>query len=253
MRLTHLGITNLQAWLDITGFRNGLVMIAGPAGSGKSTTLRASVQAMRGFDRSVYKIVDADAYLIPRAGAPQLNNADEVDFSSGIKAFMRGDPDVIVFTEIHDSTTAKQAIQAAERGHLVIITINAPSMLEALRRLCEFGLELEDIKMLLRGVLLQYLIRTICTNCSGAGCKACCHEGYGGWTVVSATVQVRTPAVLEKIMARNCDQAALSRDLEVKIRTGVTDAREAYRCFSSELEVLAAGSSALRKVLRQCN
>src|SRR3546814_19978373 len=104
---------------------------------------------------------------------------------------MRSDPDVIILGEIRDTVTAPKAIQAAETGHLVIATIHAESVPMALQRLRGLEVKTEDFEMLLRGVLVQFLVRSLCVECGGEGCEDCYGEGYAGRTVVSRSEERR--------------------------------------------------------------
>lgn len=254
MRLSQLGISLVEDWKRICEFRNGLVLIVGATGSGKTTTLNATVREMERFEKCVYTAEDPVEYRIPYVTHVQMNEAVGLDFATSIKAFMRGDPDVIILGEIRDTVTAAKAIQAAETGHLVIATIHAESVPMALQRLRGLDVKTEDFEMLLRGVLVQFLLRTLCPECGGEGCDDCYGEGYSGRTVVSEIARVRSPSDVRKMMS--IDPAdkywrPLWQDLEAKIVTGVTDGREIYRTFSSELEEMAEHSEVLARVLAE--
>lgn len=254
MPLSVLGITLVEDWKRICGYRNGLVLIVGATGSGKTTTLNATIREMDRFGKSIYTAEDPVEYRIPYVTHVQMNEAVNLNFARALKAFMRSDPDVIVMGEIRDTETAAKAIQAAETGHLVIATIHAETVPMALARLKGLGVNKEDFEMLLRGVLVQFLVRTLCGECRGAGCENCYGEGYAGRTVVSEIARVSTPADVSKMMSADpADKywRPLWEDLESKIVNKVTDGREIYRTFSSELEEMAKHSDVLAKVLSE--
>jgi general secretion pathway protein E len=254
MRLLQLGITEVEEWKTICEHRNGLVLIVGATGSGKTTTLNASIREMDRLGKSIYTIEDPVEYRIPHVTHVQTNEAVGLDFARGTKAFMRSDPDVIILGEIRDPVTAAKAIQAAETGHLVIATIHAESVPMALQRLRGLDVKTEDFEMLLRGVLVQFLVRSLCGECSGAGCDDCSGQGYANRTVISEIARVRNPQDVKRMMSTNPKDKywrPLWKDLEAKILSGVTDGREVYRTFSSELEEMAQHSAVLKKVLAE--
>ena len=153
MHLTQLGITNIDTWRHITGFRNGLVLIAGPGGSGKTTILNATISELQGFEKGIYTFPDPMDWRPSYVSGVQMDSQGPLDFAAGIKAFMLADPDVIILDEIHDAAAANKVIQAAETGHLVIATINAESLHLALHRLLALGVKLKDLEAFLRGIL----------------------------------------------------------------------------------------------------
>ncbi|QAY80148.1 GspE/PulE family protein [Sphingosinicella sp. BN140058] len=251
MPLTALGITRVDEWRMINEHRNGLVLIVGATGSGKTTTLNATVREMPRMEKAVYTIEDPVEYRIPGVTHVQLNDQVGLDYPRAIRAFMRGDPDVIIVGEIRDPMTAAKAIQAAETGHLVLATIHAEGVAMAMQRLKGLGVPIEDCEMLLRGVLVQYLVRTICPTCDGARCVECFGEGYAGRTVISEIARVRRPSDVALMMSS--DEAdwywePLWKDIELKLLNKVTDGAEIYRTFSTGMEPWAEKSEVLRAV-----
>lgn len=254
MPLTSLGITEVDTWRRIVEYRNGIVLIVGATGSGKTTTLNATIREMKRLEKCIYTAEDPVEYRIPYVTHVQMNEAVGLDFARSIKAFMRGDPDVIVLGEIRDNVTASKAIQAAETGHLVIATIHAESVPMAIQRLRGLNVKVEDFEMLLRGILVQFLMRTLCPHCRGEKCEHCFHEGYAGRTVVSEIARVRNPIDVKRML--NSEKVPedkywrpLWMDIESKLLSGVTDGREVYRAFASELEAMAPHSDLLKQVL----
>lgn len=254
MALSQLGITLVDDWRRINEHRNGLVLIVGETGSGKTTTLNATIREMERLEQAVYTIEDPVEYRIPHVTHVQVNNNVGLNFASAIRAFVRGDPDIIMVGEIRDPETAAKAIQAAETGHLVIATIHAESVPMAIQRLRNLNVKVEDFESLLRGVMIQFLVRTLCSECKGEGCENCFNEGYSGRTVISEVVRVRAPSDVAKMMSTKEEDKfwrPLWQDIESKLLAGVTDGREIYRNFSAELEEMAKHSPVLAKVLRE--
>jgi general secretion pathway protein E len=254
MHLTQLGITEVGDWKRICEYRNGIVLIVGATGSGKTTTLNATIREMQRFEKCIYTAEDPVEYRIPYVTHVQMNEAVGLDFARSIKAFMRGDPDVIILGEIRDTITAQKAIQAAETGHLVIATIHAESVPMAIQRLKNLDVKVEDFEMLLRGVLVQYLMRTLCVICKGEGCDECFGEGYAGRTVVSEIARVMKPIDVQRMIHSEKNPAdkywrPLWMDIEHKVTSGVTNGREVYRTFASELEEMSAHSPILEAIL----
>lgn len=266
MRLSALGITLVEDWRRIVEYRNGIVLIVGATGSGKTTTLNATIREMKRFEKCIYTAEDPVEYRIPYVTHVQMNEQVGLDFARSIKAFMRGDPDIIVLGEIRDTVTASKAIQAAETGHLVIATIHAESPAMAIQRLKGLNVKVEDFEMLLRGILVQFLMRTLCAVCDGAKvvvdpttgnkvqCDNCFGEGYAGRTVTSEIVRVMKPIDVQRIInsEKNPDDKywrPLWKDIESKVTSGVTDGTEVYRTFASELEEMAQHSPVLREIL----
>ena len=256
MRLTQLGITDVDVWRSIVQYRNGIVLIVGATGSGKTTTLNATVREMKRFEKCIYTAEDPVEYRIPYVTHVQMNDQVGLDFARSIKAFMRGDPDVIILGEIRDDVTAAKAIQAAETGHLVIATIHAESVPMAIQRLRGLNVKVEDFEMLLRGVLVQFLMRTLCNTCHGEGCEECFGEGYAGRTVVSEIARVMKPIDVRRMIESEKNPSdkywrPLWKDIESKVTSGLTDGREVYRTFASELEEMSEHSPVLAKILAE--
>lgn len=252
--LSSLGIHEVDLWRHIVNHRHGLVLIVGATGSGKTTTLNATIREMDRIALSVYTAEDPVEYRIENVTQVQINPAAGLDYPQALKAFMRSDPDVIVLGEIRDRLTAENVVQAAQTGHLVIGTIHAETVPMALDRLIGLGVSRENLEMLLRGVLVQSLIRTLCPVCNGAKCPECFEIGYAGRTVVSEIAVTSGPRDVARIMSGDPEQhywRPLWKDLESKLQAGVTDGNEIYRCFASELEEMKNHSEILAGVLAE--
>lgn len=148
MEGARLGLAHCESWRDVISVRTGLVLIVGPSIAGATRTVQALVCEFRGLGKSIYNITDS---LGRALSASYERKTDQVP--PGVKAYMRGDPDVIVVPVLHDKLSAANAIEAAERGHLVLATINAERVRTALQQLIRLGVTGEGLKVLLRGII----------------------------------------------------------------------------------------------------
>ncbi len=158
----------------------GLVLVTGPTGSGKTTTLAALIRECRTGERKIISIEDPVEYRICGVTQIQTNEGLELGFSALLKRILRQDPDIIMIGEIRDGETAELAIRAALTGHLVFSTLHTRSAKESVARLVEFGIPKETLSMVLHAVIGQRLLRKTCLQCSGEGCIACSATGYAG-------------------------------------------------------------------------
>ena len=187
---------------------NGMILVTGPTGSGKTTTLYASLKMINSPDKNIITIEDPVEYRLPLIRQTQVNPKAGITFATGLRSILRQDPDVIMVGEIRDLETAEIAIQAALTGHLVLSTLHTGDAPEAVTRLLDIGVEPYMISSSIIGVLAQRLIRTICPLCKtpdtvdpgtlgdmpgllgkskdsptlyrGKGCKNCKQSGYWG-------------------------------------------------------------------------
>jgi type II secretory ATPase GspE/PulE/Tfp pilus assembly ATPase PilB-like protein len=246
--LEKLGVSEVTKWRK--GFRNqfGLCLICGPTGSGKTTTLNASVKEMDRFAKAIYTIEDPVEYRIPYVAQVAVNNQVGLDFASAIRAFMRADPDTIIVGEVRDKETAANALKAADTGHLVIATLHTGSIVGAVTRLKELGIAPRDLKYLLRSVMVQTLVRTTCKTCGGSGetsqgvaCHNCGGSGYKGRTVVSECEYFETPEDVQRVIPED-DKiihetwTTKEQDAVNKMYAGLTDMRELDRVFGPSIE-----------------
>lgn len=183
--LSKLGITYVDKWRKGVSARNGIALICGPTGSGKTTTLRASIMEMDRYSKAIYTIEDPIEYTIPHVEQIEVNPAIGLTFDRVLKSILRLDPDVIMVGEIRDEETARLAIKAAETGHMVIGTLHANSIISVKDRLRDIGVNPNELQHILRTVLVQELIRTYCSDCHGEGCSKCGGTGYKGRTIIS--------------------------------------------------------------------
>ncbi len=236
--LNGLGISRVSEWRKGVSRPDGLCLICGPTGSGKTTTLNASIKEMDRFGNSIFTLEDPVEYRIPYLGQVNTNPALGLDFARGIRAFMRSDPDVIVVGEIRDPETARNAIKAAETGHLVLGTLHTGTIHGALQRLRDLDVPANELVYLLRSVLVQRLIRTLCTNCRGQGCAACSNTGYAARTIVSECAYFPGEDDVKRLLEGNRWWPSMLEDAVGKYREGATTSREIIRVFGEEARLL---------------
>ena len=161
---------------------HGLVLVTGPTGSGKTTTLYAALQTLDATRNNIMTVEDPIEYELSGVGQTQVNPKIDLDFAKALRAILRQDPDVIMIGEIRDFETAQIAIQASLTGHLVLATLHTNDASSAVTRLIDMGVEPFLLSSSLLGVLAQRLVRKVCTHCHGSGCDACGQSGYSGRT-----------------------------------------------------------------------
>ena len=176
--MTRPQLTMVQSLLNQT---QGLILVTGPTGSGKSMTLARCLLDLAREDRHVATVEDPIEFELPGVHQVQLNRARALDFPTSLRALLRQDPDVIMIGEIRDQETAQIAIQAAETGHLVLATVHTKRAQDAETRLAHFGISPTHLNTVLKQVIAQRLIRTLCQICHGDGCGEC-RGGYRGRT-----------------------------------------------------------------------
>jgi general secretion pathway protein E len=193
--LEGLGMSGevLTAFERLVHQPHGIVLVTGPTGSGKTTTLYASLGRIDTNGTNVLTVEDPIEYELPGIGQTQVNPRIELTFAKALRAILRQDPDVIMIGEIRDLETAQIAIQASLTGHLVLATLHTNDAPSAVTRLIDMGIEPFLLSSSLLGVLAQRLVRKLCPNCRKAdtrgrwhpvGCSECGQTGYKGRTGV---------------------------------------------------------------------
>lgn len=155
-------------WQEMTSSPNGIVLVTGPTGSGKTTTLYSSLKQLATDEVNVCTIEDPIEMVEPSFNQMQVQHNIEVSFASGIRSLLRQDPDIIMIGEIRDLETAEMAIQAALTGHLVISTLHTNDAPTAITRLLDLGVPAHMIKATVLGIMAQRLVRTLCPHCKVA-------------------------------------------------------------------------------------
>lgn len=163
----ELGLANddLERWRKMTDKGNGIVLVTGPTGSGKTTTLYSTLRKLATSEVNVCTIEDPIEMVEPHFNQMQVQHSIDLDFADGVRALLRQDPDIIMVGEIRDLETAEMAVQAALTGHLVISTLHTNDSPQAVTRLLELGVPPYLIKATLRGVMAQRLVRRLCPTC----------------------------------------------------------------------------------------
>lgn len=160
-----LGLEDLNRWQQLIDQPNGIVLVTGPTGSGKTTTLYSSLKKLATSEVNVCTIEDPIEMIEEKFNQMQVQHNIELDFASGVRSLMRQDPDIIMVGEIRDLETAEMAIQAALTGHLVLSTLHTNDAPSAITRMLELGVPAYLIKATVLGVMAQRLVRTLCPDC----------------------------------------------------------------------------------------
>ncbi|MBX6352900.1 MAG: Flp pilus assembly complex ATPase component TadA [Thermoflavifilum sp.] len=177
---TELGMTVEQARdiRQLLSLPSGLVLVAGPTGAGKTTTLYTMMRQLAAWRRRVVSIEDPVEMILPDCHQVQVRERTGLTFDAGLRALLRQDPDVIMVSEIRDEVTARTVLRAALSGHLVLSTTHARDASGAVLRLEDFGLSRFVVRDVLRAVVVQVLHPALCVPCDGRGCEACFHTGW---------------------------------------------------------------------------
>jgi type II secretory ATPase GspE/PulE/Tfp pilus assembly ATPase PilB-like protein len=168
---------------DLVQSPNGIMLVTGPTGSGKTTTLYSLLSTLVGTGRNIITLEDPIEYELKGILQSQIDHKHKYGFALGLRALLRQDPDVILVGEIRDEETAKTAADAALTGHMVFATLHTNSAIESIPRLLSMGVESYLLAPALRGILAQRLIRKVCGTCKGKQsqeCKTCLGSGYKG-------------------------------------------------------------------------
>jgi general secretion pathway protein E len=244
---------------------NGIILVTGPTGSGKTTTLYAALNRINAPDKNIITIEDPVEYQLPGIGQIQVNTKIDLTFARGLRSIVRQDPDVILVGEIRDTETAEISIHAALTGHLVFSTLHTNDAAGAITRLIDMGIEPFLVSSSVNAILAQRLVRIICPECKeayradpstilelglkktekpvtlyrGRGCDVCLQTGYKGRTGIFEFMV--TDEVLRSLITKTSDASTLQRaavargmrplrsDGVRKILQGITTVEEVVR------------------------
>ncbi|WP_421711358.1 type II secretion system ATPase GspE [Alcanivorax sp.] len=217
LQLSHLGMGDVcdQHMRELIHKPHGIILVTGPTGSGKTTTLYASLADLNDSTRNILTVEDPIEYQLEGIGQTQVNSKVDMTFARGLRAILRQDPDVVMVGEIRDLETAEIAVQASLTGHLVLSTLHTNTAVGAVTRLQDMGIEPFLLSSSLLGVLAQRLVRVLCDDCKTPyqpsaselkmmglpedesctlyhpkGCNACNQQGYRGRTGIYELVMI---------------------------------------------------------------
>ena len=240
---------------------HGIILVTGPTGSGKTTTLYAALQQMDREGRNIMTVEDPVEYDLPGISQTQINLRAGMTFARGLRAILRQDPDVILIGEIRDGETAEIATQASLTGHLVLSTLHTNTAAGAITRLQDLGVDSFLLASTVRGIVSQRLLRKLCTQCrvsvepnefnrdllqlksgdriyEAAGCNECNNTGFSGRQALFELVSVDAP--LQTLIHENAGEI----ELENLIRQQVPSIRQAG------FDLVRQGATTIEEVLR---
>ena len=240
---------------------HGIILVTGPTGSGKTTTLYAALQQMDREGRNIMTVEDPVEYDLPGISQTQINLRAGMTFARGLRAILRQDPDVILIGEIRDGETAEIATQASLTGHLVLSTLHTNTAAGAITRLQDLGVDSFLLASTVRGIVSQRLLRKLCTQCrvsvepnefnrdllqlksgdriyEAAGCNECNNTGFSGRQALFELVSVDAP--LQTLIHENAGEI----ELENLIRQQVPSIRQAG------FGLVRQGATTIEEVLR---
>jgi type IV pilus assembly protein PilB len=271
LSLTKLGFSKevLEKYQKLIHRPYGIVLVCGPTGSGKTTTLYASLNTINSKEKNIITIEDPVEYHLAGIRQIQLDPKASVTFANGLRSILRQDPDIIMVGEIRDRETAEIAIQAALTGHLVFSTLHTNDAAGAVTRLIDMGIEPFLISSSLAGILAQRLVRTICKECKeeyapadevlkdvginsgsevkfyrGKGCHKCLQTGYKGRVAIFELMPIddktrglitsKAPREEIKKQVQASGMLTLKDDGLQKVRQGITTVEEILRLTQEE-------------------
>lgn len=265
--LDKLGFTeeNYRKYVELVSQPYGMVLITGPTGSGKSTTLFATLNRLKSIHKNIISVEDPVEYQIDMVNQAQINPRIGLDFASSLRYILRQDPDIIMVGEIRDGQTAEIAMHAAMTGHMVLSTLHTNDACSSVTRLTEMGIPSYLVASVVSGAMAQRLLRCICVECReeysiekklwsevfgeegavpeklyrGKGCPACYQTGYSKRVAVTEVFPV-TQRIAHLIMndeglakitaaAREDGLRTLREDAKVKVLQGITTVEEVLR------------------------
>lgn len=237
--LAELGLSlpTLSAIQQALAQPTGLILLTGPAGSGKSTTAHSALQELaRGGGRHIVSVEDPVEIIVPGIMQTEVNEARGLTFAQAVRHLLRQDPQVIHIGEIRDEETANLAVRAALTGHLVLSTLHAGSCRGVLERLRLLVPDTFAVAASLRLILNQRLIRRLCQKCAGAGCGNCAETGYRGRVPLVehlAITEPLRPSLRRGDLDAFLPESSLAQAASAAIESGLTNPSEILRILGS--------------------
>jgi general secretion pathway protein E len=259
----HMNAQVLQGYQRALNTAHGIVLVTGPTGSGKTTTLYAGLTYINNVSRNILTIEDPIEYILPGIGQTQVNSKVEMTFARGLRAILRQDPDVVMVGEIRDTETAQIAVQASLTGHLVLSTLHTNTAIGAITRLQDMGIEPFLLSSSLLAVMAQRLVRLLCMDCRepyvadhaecqllgidpqqgvtlhrARGCPHCNNSGYRGRTGIYELIEIDD--TLRTMIHERASEQAMTRYARTRSAAIFDDGRRR----------ILAGETTIEEVLR---
>ncbi len=263
LELLGLDAAQIETLKRIIFRPHGILLVTGPTGSGKSTTLYSALSVLNDKSRNIMTVEDPIEYYIEGVGQTQVNTKVDMTFARGLRAILRQDPDVVMIGEIRDLETAEIAVQASQTGHLVLSTLHTNTAVGAITRLRDMGMEPYQLSSSLVGLMAQRLVRTLCAKCKtpyvasraekeqlavdvllpytlykAEGCGHCRHTGYAGRSGIHELIEV------DKKLEEMIHDGASEQQLETYART------KSPGILQSGRRKVLAGLTTLQEVMR---
>jgi general secretion pathway protein E len=226
-----------RRWQEMTERPNGIVLVTGPTGSGKTTTLYSTLKTLATPEVNVCTIEDPIEMVEPAFNQMQVQQSIELGFAEGVRALMRQDPDIIMIGEIRDLETAEMAVQSALTGHLVLSTLHTNDAPSAVTRLLELGIAPYLLNATINGVMAQRLLRTLCPHCKQAA-EMNRAEDQAAWDALVAPFKSTRPAKIYKPVG--CLECRMTGFMG---RVGIY---ETLLCSQGVKQLIAAGAELAR-------
>lgn len=219
-----MAVDTVQTFAELLAQPHGIILVTGPTGSGKSTTLYAALRTLDADRLNIITVEDPVEFDLPGVGQIQVHPRIDLDFARALRAILRQDPDVIMIGEIRDLETARIAVQASLTGHLVLATLHTNDSASAVTRLIDMGIEPFLLASTLLGVLAQRLVRKLCPQCKtpdpltqetdtprwrAHGCPSCGNRGFAGR--VGLYELIRVAPELERLIHEGRQESELRR------------------------------------------
>lgn len=253
---------NLNRFDKLLNYPNGILLVTGPTGSGKTTTLYAALQELNSVGKNIITLEDPVEYRLDGINQVQINTKSGLIFSSGLRSILRQDPDIIMVGEIRDEETARLAIRAAITGHLVISTMHTNDAASTVSRLVDMDIEPYLVASSVIGVIAQRLVRRICDNCKteyisgkkeedilsicesvklykGTGCNKCYNTGYKGRISIHEILEVNKQ--IREVINNNSSIDDLK---EMAINSGMTS------LYENNKDLVLKGITSINELLK---